>query len=136
MPPGPSSVCPNAAVIRKRDPRNACAAVAPRQTTTRGPTARSSASSHGRHAPTSRVSGFVCMRRFPRGDHLKCFTAFVTYVSTRETLARASAASSTAPAGPTNGRPSTSSRSPGCSPTMKIVAPRVPSPNTVCVARA
>src|SRR5919106_2349915 len=47
--------------------------------------------------------------------------------------ASASASSSTRPAGPTNGRPSRSSRSPGCSPTKTISAFVRPSPKTVCV---
>src|SRR6266508_1842176 len=44
-----------------------------------------------------------------------------------------SAWSSKRPAGPTNGRPSRSSRSPGCSPMKRIGAPGLPSPKTVCV---
>src|SRR5438105_14585064 len=47
--------------------------------------------------------------------------------------ARASASSSRWPAGPTNGFPARSSRSPGCSPTNMTVAPTAPSPNTVWV---
>src|SRR5688572_15266169 len=46
------------------------------------------------------------------------------------------ALSSTAPAGPTNGRPVRSSASPGCSPTSTIGALAGPSPNTACVALA
>src|SRR5438067_13219510 len=46
----------------------------------------------------------------------------------------ASASSSTRPAGPTNGAPSRSSRSPGCSPTIVPTELRLPAPNTVCVA--
>ena len=38
------------------------------------------------------------------------------------------------PAGPTNGCPSMSSRSPGCSPTNITSASRTPSPKTACVA--
>src|SRR2546422_8897567 len=44
------------------------------------------------------------------------------------------ASSSSRPAGPTNGAPSTSSWSPGCSPTSMTSAPSLPSPNTVWVA--
>ena len=44
--------------------------------------------------------------------------------------------SSTAPAGPTNGRPVRSSASPGCSPTSTIEACSGPSPKTACVALA
>src|SRR5213080_2159692 len=47
--------------------------------------------------------------------------------------ASSSASSSSLPAGPTNGRPARSSRSPGCSPTNISSAERPPSPNTVCV---
>src|SRR5205814_1480746 len=46
----------------------------------------------------------------------------------------ASASSSRRPAGPTNGAPSRSSRSPGCSPTNIATELRLPAPNTVCVA--
>src|SRR5213080_1254215 len=46
----------------------------------------------------------------------------------------ASASSRRRPAGPTNGAPSRSSRSPGCSPTNIATEPRLPAPNTVCVA--
>src|SRR3954469_17674447 len=45
----------------------------------------------------------------------------------------ASASSRTRPAGPTNGAPSRSSRSPGCSPTNIATESRLPAPNTVCV---
>ena len=48
--------------------------------------------------------------------------------------AASSASSSTRPAGPTNGAPSRSSRSPGCSPTSTIAGRAGPAPNTVCVA--
>src|SRR5690606_13012270 len=48
--------------------------------------------------------------------------------------ARSSAVSSTRPAGPTNGAPSTSSRSPGCSPTSTSHADAGPRPKTVWVA--
>src|SRR3954453_4286219 len=47
--------------------------------------------------------------------------------------ASSSAWSSSRPAGPTNGRPSRSSRSPGCSPTSIRSAAGGPSPKTVCV---
>ena len=62
----------------KLGPNKAWAAVAPRQTTIRGPTAEISASSHGRQAAISREFGFLWSRILPRGSHLKCFTAFVT----------------------------------------------------------
>src|SRR5947207_14939432 len=45
-----------------------------------------------------------------------------------------SASSRSRPAGPTNGAPSRSSRSPGCSPTNIATELRLPAPNTVCVA--
>src|ERR1700730_13932454 len=45
-----------------------------------------------------------------------------------------SARASSRPAGPTNGNPSTSSRSPGCSPTSMIGASGWPCPKTVCEA--
>src|SRR5436305_7103098 len=48
--------------------------------------------------------------------------------------ASARARSSSPPEGPTKGWPSTSSRSPGCSPTSMIGACSAPSPKTVCVA--
>src|SRR3954454_13101927 len=47
--------------------------------------------------------------------------------------ASSSALSSSAPAGPTNGRPCRSSLSPGCSPMNITVDDDFPSPNTVCV---
>ena len=59
-------------------PSSACAAVAPRQTSTRGLTSAISVSSHGRHAATSAALGFAWIRRLPRGSHLKCFTTLVT----------------------------------------------------------
>ena len=74
------------------------------------------------------------MRRLPRGSHLKCFTAFVTYTSSRGMPASASALSSIAPAGPTKGAPCRSSWSPGCSPTNMTRAVLGPAPNTTCVA--
>src|SRR5689334_9803940 len=48
--------------------------------------------------------------------------------------ARASASSRIRPAGPTNGAPSRSSRSPGCSPTSITAERDEPAPNTVWVA--
>src|SRR5690349_18477447 len=48
--------------------------------------------------------------------------------------ASSSALSSMRPAGPTNGCPSRSSRSPGCSPTSMTSLLASPSPNTACVA--
>src|SRR5438874_2258132 len=82
-----------------------CAALAPSSTTTSGWIARSSASSHGLHALISDMRGFLWMRRLPRGSHLKCFTALVTYTSWRGMPAASNALSSIAPAGPTNGAP-------------------------------
>src|SRR5438477_357493 len=75
------------------------------------------------------------MRRLPRGSHLKCFTTFVTYTSSRAIEAAASARSSRRPAGPTNGWPARSSSWPGCSPISITRARGLPSPNTVCVPR-
>src|ERR1700722_3872089 len=48
--------------------------------------------------------------------------------------ASANASSRSFPAGPTKGRPTRSSWSPGCSPTITITALEAPSPKTVCVA--
>src|SRR5690348_10134655 len=48
--------------------------------------------------------------------------------------ASASPSSRTRPAGPTNGTPSRSSRSPGCSPTNIATERAEPAPKTVCVA--
>ena len=70
--------------------------------------------------------GFWWMRRLPRGSHLKCLTAFVTYARARSIPASASALSKTRPAGPTNGRPSRSSSLPGCSPTNRTSASLAP----------
>ena len=70
------------------------------------------------------------------GRHLKCLTTFVTKTRSRSIPAASSARSRTWPAGPTNGRPAWSSRSPGCSPTSISVAGTGPSPNTVWVARS
>ena len=117
-------------------PRNDCAAVTPRQRMISGETAESSASTQGRQASTSWYAGFEWMRRLPRGSHLKCLTAFVTYTSERSIPARARASSRTCPAGPAKGRPARSSWSPGCSPTTKSRLVRFPSPKTVCVALA
>src|SRR5215469_4561491 len=50
--------------------------------------------------------------------------------------ASSNARSSSFPAGPTNGRPSRSSRLPGCSPTNITSAPGAPSPKTAWVARS
>ena len=74
----PPRTLPRSRVTRKDGPKTDCAAVAPRQTSSFGLTSRSSASSQGRHAAISRELGFLWMRRFPRGSHLKCFTVFVT----------------------------------------------------------
>src|SRR6185312_6053765 len=65
--------------------------------------------------------------------HLKCFTAFVTYTSSRSIPAASNARSRSVPDGPTNGRPALSSASPGCSPTTITRERDGPSPNTVCV---
>ena len=69
-----------AALLRHLEgfPSSACAAVAPRQTSTRGLTSAISVSSHGRQAAISPAFGFVWIRRLPRGSHLKCFTTLVT----------------------------------------------------------
>src|SRR5581483_1139425 len=78
-----SSNLPRSTVTRKDGPNTDCAAVAPRSTRTSGCTSDSSDSSHGAHALTSSRVGFWWMRRLPRGVHLKCFTAFVTYTRWR-----------------------------------------------------
>src|SRR3954453_6281946 len=66
-------------VTRNDGPNNAFAAVAPRATTTSGSRRANSATSHGRQAPISCVSGVAWMRRLPVGEgvNLKCLTAFV-----------------------------------------------------------
>jgi len=64
--------------LLKSLPSKPCAAVDPRQTTIRGRTVRTSASSHGRHAAISLVLGFLWIRMRPLGVHLKCFTMLVT----------------------------------------------------------
>src|SRR6266511_5058 len=131
---GDSTNSPRCSVSRNCLPRRAWAAVAPSATRTRGFTTSISASSHGRHARISSAPGRLWMRRFPRGVHLKCFPAFVTWTFRRSMPASSRARSRSLPAGPTNGAPSTSSRSPGCSPTSMTSAVRAPSPNTVWVA--
>ncbi len=68
---------PRSFVTRKEAPNRPCAAVAPRATTASGTRTSSSASSQGRQAATSRAPGFLWMRRFPDGSHLKCFTVLV-----------------------------------------------------------
>ena len=83
--------------------------MAPRQTITRGLTSASSVSSQGRQALTSPTVGLAWIRFFPRGSHLKCFTALVTKTSSRRIPAAARASSSTRPAGPTKGFPARSS---------------------------
>src|SRR6185312_7282179 len=71
-------------VTRNALPSSDCAAVAPRQTITRGATASISASNQGWQARTSVVLGFWWMRRLPRpscpfcATHLKCLTALET----------------------------------------------------------
>jgi len=77
---GDSTNRPRSWVTRNDRPRSACAAVAPRHTSTVGRTWWSSASSHGRHASCSRRSGFRWIRRLPRGAafHRKCVTTLVT----------------------------------------------------------
>ena len=99
--------------------------MAPRQTSTLGLTTSSSATAHGRQAAISLAFGFWWIRRLPRGVHLKCLTAFVRYVSARSIPASASASSSSCPAGPTKGRPTSSSLSPGCSPTSSSRADQI-----------
>ena len=49
-------------------------------------------------AAISTAFGFLWMRRFPRGSHLKCFTALVTYTFVRSIPASSSAVSSSLPA--------------------------------------
>jgi hypothetical protein len=90
--------------------------------------------SHGAQASISLRSGFWWMRRLPRASHLKCLTALVTYMSSRRWPASSRQRSRRSPAGPTNGWPSRSSRSPGCSPTSITSAGTGPSPKTVAVA--
>ena len=60
----------------------------------------------------------------------------VSKAVSRSMPTRSSASSSTRPAGPTNGSPSLSSWSPGCSPTSISRAGTGPLPNTVWVARS
>ena len=56
---GDSTNSPRCWLTRKVQPRSACAAVAPRQTSTRGFRTSISASSHGRQAAISRALGFL-----------------------------------------------------------------------------
>ncbi|SPE55271.1 hypothetical protein SBV1_2120009 [Verrucomicrobia bacterium] len=133
---GDGTHSPRWRLTRNSRPSSACAAVAPRQTSTSGFTVPSSASSHGRHAATSLAFGFLWICCCPLGSHLKCFTALVTYTSSRSIPACTSALSSSFPAGPTNGFPAKSSSKPGCSPTNTTLASLPPAPNTVWVARS
>jgi hypothetical protein len=55
---GASTIVPRPSVIRNDGPRIACAAVAPRATTSWGRTMASSSSSQGRQARTSAAFGF------------------------------------------------------------------------------
>jgi hypothetical protein len=132
--PATTWIRPRLLVTRNCDPSNAWAAIAPRQTIIRECTTSISASSHGRQAFTSRRFGFSCGRRLPRGSHLKCLTAFVTYAASRSNPASSIQAVRSFPAGPTNGSLALSSWSPGCSPTNRMLASIGPLPNTVCVA--
>ena len=134
--PSGSRSVPRCSVSRNRGPRTALAAVAPSSTRTSGRTRSSSRSSHGRQARISVAFGRSWSRRLPCGFHLKCLTTLLTNASSRRIPASSSARPSSSPAGPTNGWPSTSSRSPGCSPRRNSGARAGPSPNTVCVARA
>lgn len=69
---------PRSRKTRTFDPKTAFAAVAPKHTMVLGRMIRTSASSHGLQAAISRGDGFLWIRRFPTGSHLKCFTALVT----------------------------------------------------------
>ena len=69
---------PRSFINRKSAPNTACAAVAPRHTSTPGLIRASSASSHGRQAVSSLMPGVWWIRRLPFSTNLKCFTAFVT----------------------------------------------------------
>src|SRR5207247_9518368 len=94
---GDSTNRPRSCVTRNDRPRSACAAVAPRHTTTVGRTCSSSASSHGRHASCSRRPGLRWIRRLPRGAgfHRKCLTTLVTKTSARSIPASSKARSRT-----------------------------------------
>jgi hypothetical protein len=131
---GDSKISPRERVTRKAGPSSDRAALAPSTTSASGRSRPISDSSQGLHAVISPALGLAWMRRFPRGVHLKCFTALVTYASDRSMPARPRSSSSSRPAGPTKGRPVRSSSSPGCSPTSTTRALTLPSPNTVCVA--
>ena len=76
----------------------------------------------------------MCSLRLSRGSNLKCLTVFVTKTRFRSTPASMSAWSNRSLAGPMKGRPSRSSRFPGCSPTNITSAFGGPSLKTVCVA--
>ena len=126
----------DAAVTLNGLPSSACAAVAPRQTMTRGLTSAISVSSHGRQAAISpRVRLLVdpaLAARLP----LEVLDDVGDVDRPRDRCRPPrSARSSSLPAGPTNGWPARSSASPGCSPTSISRARRAPSPNTVCVPR-
>src|SRR4051794_10477730 len=57
---------PRDLVTRKDGPNSDFAAVAPSATTTSGSSTANSATSHGRHAPTSAASGVAWVSPFPR----------------------------------------------------------------------
>ena len=80
---GEETNAPRRCETLKARPSSACAAVAPRQTITRGLANAISVSSHGRQAAISAPFGLAWMRRLPRGSHLKCFTTLVRYTRAR-----------------------------------------------------
>ena len=125
---------PRLAAMGTDRPSSDRAATAPNATITRPFNARSSASSHGWQASISAVSGLLV------DPSLAAIFVFEVLHRVRRVhvvvgrLRRLSRhCHSTAPAGPTNGRPRLSSTSPGCSPTRINGAETGPLPNTVWV---
>src|SRR4051794_41443711 len=76
---GHGNSTPRDFVTRKDGPNSAFAAVAPSATTTSGSSTANSATSHGRHAPTSAASGVAWVRPLPGapGGELEMFHAVV-----------------------------------------------------------
>ena len=97
---------PVAGLTRKSRPRSAFMAVAPGPDHHRGvDRTRSRPAATGGRRGISRSFGVSWMRRPPRGVHLKCLTALVTYTRSRDLGLGQGAVEQLLPAGPTNGRP-------------------------------
>ena len=89
-----------------------------------------SSSSRSRNGIQCAISGAFGSRFFGG----RALTTFVIQTSARTTPASASSSSSSFPARPMNGRPSSSSVFPGASPTKTTAAAGFPSPGTIRVA--